>query len=138
MSRKANLAELAKFTDAEEQKAEILRKLGSLDFIPWLKPTEVLVAIYVAPEKTSGGIIRIDKSIEEDRWQGKVGLLLKMGEAAYKYDGSAVWEGPVPEIGDWVFMRVNDAWDIDLKGVACRIIESDLTKGGITDPTLIY
>lgn len=137
MTRKANLAELAQFASVEDQKTEILRKLGDLDHVK-IYGSDILVAIYVQPEKTAGGIIRIDKSIDEDRWQGKVGLLLKTGPTAFKYDGSYNWEGDKPEVGNWIFMRVNDGWDIDIKGIACRIIDSDFVKGAISDPTLIY
>ena len=45
--------------------------------------TQVLVAVYIRPEKTSGGIIRPDSVREEDKYQGKVGLLLKKGRTAF-------------------------------------------------------
>jgi len=137
MSARSNLLELAKFSTPDDLKAHITERLGDLEFFDVLS-SQVLVAIYVEPEKTAGGIIRIDRAIDESRYQGKAALLLKKGPTAFKYDGSYNWEGREPEVGEWVFHRTSDAWDVDLKGIPCRLIDSDLVKGVIDDPSLIY
>jgi hypothetical protein len=49
-------------------------ELGSLDDIQVFN-NEVLVAIYVRPEKTNSGIILPGQTRDEDRHQGKVGLV---------------------------------------------------------------
>lgn len=137
MSVRANLAKLAQYYSPDEFKSGVLADLGDLSGIQVLS-SQVLVCVYVEPEKTKGGIIRIDTNIEEARWQGKVALILKKGETAFKYDGAYPWEGPKPDVGDWVLFRTADAWDLDVKGIPCRLIESDLVKCIIADPTLIY
>lgn len=137
MSARSNLAELAKFSTPDELKAHVQESLGDLEFFEVLS-SQILVAMYVEPERTKGGIIRIDRAIDESRYQGKAALLLKKGPTAFKYDGAYNWEGRIPEVGEWIFHRTSDAWDIDLKGIPCRLIDSDLVKGVIDDPALIY
>lgn len=137
MSQRANLVELAQHSKPDALKAAILDKLGDLSIFEVLS-SQVLVAIYVEPEMTPGGILKPQKRIDESRYQGKAALVLKKGPTAFKYDGAYPYEGRAPEVGEWVFLRTSDAWDLDIKGVACRLIESDLIKGIVADPTVIY
>jgi hypothetical protein len=137
MSAKANLVDLAQYITTPDLKDAILDKLGNLDGFEVLG-YNVLVALYVKPGKTKGGILLTDSAIGEDRFQGKCGLVLKKGPLAFKYQGQFAYEGEAPNIGDWIFMRAADGWDLDLKGIACRMVDSDLIKGIVSDPTLIY
>ena len=106
----------------------------------------VLVATYIPPEKTSGGIILADRSLAEARFQGKVGLVLKCGPLAFKDDTMAKFGGVTIEVGDWVLYRPSDGIELFIKdhmglkndGLACRLIEDSLIKGGVSDPSLIY
>ncbi len=136
--QKANLVELAQFATPADQKAAIFEKLSAHLEGFHITSSRVLVAVHVEPEKSKGGILMPQKRIDESRYQGKAALVLKMGPTAFKYDGAYPWEGRVPEIGEWVFHRVSDGWDLDLKGVACRLIESDMVMGIVADPMLIY
>jgi co-chaperonin GroES (HSP10) len=43
----------------------------------------VLTLQYQRPEKTSGGIIFAEKTRKEDEYQGRVGVVLSLGPAAY-------------------------------------------------------
>lgn len=101
---------------------------------------DVLLATYVEPEKTGGGILKIQKSLDESRFQGKVGLLLKAGPAAFKYDRSGVYkfEGDVPDIHSWCVYRMSDGWEISLHGVSCRIIRANALRGVVANPTDIW
>ena len=121
----------------------------------------VIVATYIRPEKTSGGIIRPDQTREEDKWQGKAGLVLKMGPSAFDFeevreraayclkagmdDGYevALREMNIPRVGDWVFFRGSDTWDSALQiapgvGAHCRFIFDDAIIGRIEDPSTIW
>ena len=60
-----------------DPKTEITEKIGDLSKIELFGP-EVLVATYVRPEKTAGGIIQTSKTRDEDNWQGKLAWFLKL------------------------------------------------------------
>lgn len=104
----------------------------------------ILVATYVAPEKTKGGIIRPDRSLGEDRFQGKIGLVIKKGPLAFVDDNIAKFGGVTVEPGDWITYRPADAWEVffvDENGrdaTPCRLIEDAHVLGRTPDPALIY
>src|SRR5436853_7596118 len=72
----------------------------------------VLVATYIAPERTKGGIIRVDRTLAEDRFQGKVGLVIKCGPLAFVDDKVAKFGGATVKPGDWVTFRPSDGTEI--------------------------
>ena len=100
----------------------------------------VILKTVEAEETTKGGIILTAKTKDEDRFQGKVGLLLKKGPTAFKYDrtGHHYYEGDAPEIHDWVVYRASEGWEIALNGVSCRVIKSSALRGAVTDPETIW
>jgi co-chaperonin GroES (HSP10) len=99
---------------------------------------QILVGIYIRPEKTSGGIYLTEKTLDEDRWQGKVGLVLKAGPMAFQNEGNTDFHGQSVNEGDWVIYRVSDGLSIDVNGVHCRLIEDVHIKGRVADPSVIY
>ena len=123
--------------ESDDPKSKILEMVGDLADIDVLG-SRVLVGTYVAPRKTKGGIILTDVTVDEDRWQGKVGLVLKMGPAAFKYDGSFSYEGIKPEVGQWVEYRPADTAEVGVRGVACRYIDSQNIRSVVKDPSIIY
>lgn len=122
---------------AKNIKEEIIKQVGDISGLQ-LPNDLVLMATYIEPEKSAGGILLPQKSIDESRFQGKVGLVLKKGPTAFKFSGQFAYEGPIPEEGDWVIYRASDAWEIFIRGVSCRYLDSDLVKSIIDDPTIIY
>lgn len=104
----------------------------------------VLVATYVSPEKTKGGIIRPDRTLAEDRFQGKVGLVIRMGPLAFKDDNVAKFGGVKVEPGDWVTYRPSDGTEVffvDPNGIGatpCRLLDDINILGRTPDPALIY
>lgn len=141
---KLNLRELSSFGD---QREAILRltapALAGVD----LMRNRVMIATYVIPEKTAGGIIRIDRQIEESRFQSKVGLIVKMGPAAFKFTDKMDLDNPsiLPQVGDWVFYRTADTTECGISigedrgnGVSCRLIYDDLVHGRVQNPDSIY
>lgn len=104
----------------------------------------VLVATYVAPETTKGGIIRPDRNLGEDRFQGKVGLVIKVGPQAFEDDGAAKFGGVKVNPGDWVTYRPADGIEVFLvddngrDATPCRLIEDVHILGRTPDPALIY
>jgi hypothetical protein len=100
----------------------------------------ILVAIYVRPERSSGGVYFAQQTKEEDLWQGKVGLVLKMGDDAFKDDpaGGYYFGGQRAVVGEWVVFKIGDTWDLLVNDVPCRLIEDAHIKIKAADPRIIY
>ncbi len=126
---------------ASDPKLAVIHEIGQ-DVIDdyRLFDDDLLLATYIRPERTAGGIILTDKAKEEDRYQGKAGLLLKAGPTAWKYDHSGVYhfEGEQPALHSWLIYRASEGWEMALKGVSCRIIRAKFIRGVVTDPTVIW
>jgi len=115
----------------------LLEKVGSLESVE-LFNNQVLVAIYVRPEKTRSGIILADTTRDEDKSQGKVGLVVKLGSDAFD-DPSGKWfNGTKLEIGDWVFFRASDGWAISINQVPCRILDDTNVRGRVQQPDQVW
>lgn len=112
----------------------------ALDHIPEIYGSLVLVATAPSPNKR-GSFIMPDKTNDEGRFQGKVGLILAWGPTAFEYDPqypSYKWSGPKPSVGDFVFYRTSDAWEVGINGVSCRFVPDDCIKGRVTDIEVIF
>ena len=104
---------------------------------------QVLVAVYERPEMTSKGLILTAKTLEEDRYQGKVGLVVKKGELAFKDDAKYKFGGFNPSVGDWVHFRAVDGSpfifnDGSTDGKLCRIFDDTDINGILDQPDKIY
>jgi co-chaperonin GroES (HSP10) len=129
---KINMQDLAERDHKTPFKDLVFKNIGNLDDYVVLGD-DVLVATYVKTGKTAGGIILTDKSVDEDRWQGKVGLVLKLGESAFKYEGPYEYKGTVPKIGSYIVFHTSDTREIGIKGFSCRTISSSLVRMIIPD-----
>lgn len=106
----------------------------------------LLIATYIAPPKVMKNadgsdfiFHRTDKGMQEDRFQGKVGLVLKAGP--YPDD----FHGLRPEAGDWVMYRPSDAMELFIRdrrttndGLSSRLLDARFVFMIVTDPSLIY
>lgn len=104
----------------------------------------VLVATYIRPETTTGGIIRPDRNLAEDRFQGKVGLVLKVGPIAFKDDNVNKFGGLTVQEGDWVLYRASDGHEMFFvdrngrDGTPCRLLEDVHIKARLREPELVF
>jgi hypothetical protein len=71
----------------EDPKQKLLDQLGDISQIE-LFHNQVLLAVYLRPEKTKSGLILTADHLDEDRYQSKVGLLVKRGPLAFEQDGN--------------------------------------------------
>src|ERR1700743_542315 len=108
---------------------DLFNEIGDLSSFEVLH-NQVLVAIYKRPEGTRSGIILTDQSRDEDRHQGKVGLIVKAGPSAFT-DPSGRWQFPDLAVGDWVFFRVSDGWNMSVNQVDCRMVSDTQIRGRI-------
>lgn len=126
---------------AEDPKQKLREAVGDLSGIEVMH-NQILVAIYLRPEKTAGGLILADVTRNEDRYQGKVGLVLKMGPLAFQDDARNDFKGQRVEIGDWIGYRVQDGWSLVVNGpdgkVDCRMLEDVHIKLRLDGPDEIY
>lgn len=60
----------------------------------------VLVLQYVRPQQSAGGILYADKTLQEDIYQGRTGVVLAVGPDAYS--GERFTSGPWVKPGDLV------------------------------------
>lgn len=104
-----------------------------------LTGVQVLVGTYVRPKATKGGILLTDKIREEDLYQGKVGLVLKVAPGAF-VDGELAdtkFNGFKAKVGDWVFYRGADGFSLSISGQHCRILEDVHVRGRLPNPDMV-
>lgn len=90
-----------------DPKEALLKQVGFVADLVEVPSSKILVAIYYRPEKTTGGII--DPTAKQgDSYQGKIGLILKMGPLAFQDDDTHTWGDVRPKVGDWIQYRVGD------------------------------
>ena len=128
----------------EDPKAEILSRAGDLKDVE-VFGSDVLVALYIRPQKTKSGIILSDGTRDEDKWQGKAGLILKLGPTAYcDEDGNKFRD--ISE-GDWVVFRPSDGWPVTLNAansfaskdaISCRVVNDIHIRMRVSSPDTIY
>ena len=106
----------------------------------------ILIATYVRSDKTKGGIIiGGDRTRAEDRFQGKIGMVLKVGPTAFRGAKPDSFGGITVNVGDWIMYKASDAHEFffvdeksSLDGSSCRLIEDTLIMGRVADPESIF
>ena len=94
----------------------------------------VLLGVYKRPEKTASGLYLSSKTQDEDKHQGKVGLVLKMGPIAFVTDDTHDFGTVIPAVGDWVLFNVGDTFGFELGERRCRIVEDIHIKAILEKP----
>jgi len=112
---------------------KILADIGDLSTVR-LFNNEVLVGIYLRPEKTKSGFFLTDQHRDEDRHQSKVGLLLKAGPKAFEPNAEGWFDGETFNLNDWLVFRPSDGWQITVHGVLCRVLKDVQIKMCVTNP----
>jgi co-chaperonin GroES (HSP10) len=122
--------------------AEIYRSLGKIDDIE-VCSNQILAVVYIRPEKTPGGIILANQTRDEDKYQSKVGLIVKMGP-----DACLDWRDDAKfHVGDWIVFKVSDGWSLGVKtdasdagthGVPCRMLSDDSIRMRISHPERVW
>jgi len=75
-----------------DPKAKILSEIGDLSSIE-LFNNDLLLAVYIRPNKTKKGIYLSDQYVNEDQYQSKVGLLLKQGPKSFEKTEEGWFDG---------------------------------------------
>jgi len=120
----------------KDPKETLLDQIGDISDIE-LFHNQVLLAVYLRPEKTKSGLILTADHLDEDRYQSKVGLLIKRGPLAFEQDGN--WfTGMTFQDHEWLIFRPSDGWSITVNGVLCRIFDDISIKGRAPHPDSVY
>lgn len=120
----------------EQAKQNILKHLG--DHGTEVLHAQVLVAHYVKPAKTKGGIILTDTNVKEDRYQGNIFLVVATGPAAFKDDNIAKFHGKKLKKGEWVMAMASDGIAMDINGVPCRLYQDSRILMKVKNPEIYY
>lgn len=126
-----------KVAHAADPKEDILKEVEP--YIDGFEPlaAQMLVAIYVRPNKTASGLYLSDRTVQEDVYQGKVGLILKMGPLAFKDDATHSFGTVRPKVGDWIVYRIGDTFPFVLGKQNCRFVEDVAVKAIIQKPDVV-
>jgi co-chaperonin GroES (HSP10) len=116
----------------------IWREVGPLDKIHPIH-SQVLLALYIRPAtRTTGGIEIPETAVDEDRYQGRVGLVLKLGPRAFVDEGGAAFHGFAAKPGDWVVYRPSDGMRFQIGKRDCRLIPDVGVKMILDEPDEVY
>ena len=150
LARRVKIEQLTYILGEEDPKDVVMRRLGNaLDCFPHLYGPRVLVATAPTPVKKSSILLtqtQRDKDVAEGRWQGKCGIILKLGVSAFETDPrypSYEWKGPKPIVGDFVYYRTSDAWETGIQvsdgiSISARIIYDSDIMGQVTSLEAVY
>lgn len=120
-----------------DPREDLMKRVGDVNDIE-LFNTNVLVAVYVRPEKTAGGIMMTSNYRDEDKYQGKIGMLLTHGPTAFTESEGKWFHGKTFKPGDWLIFRPSDGWPITINGVLCRMLHDDRFLGRVPHPDTVF
>ena len=120
-----------------DPKKTLLDALGNIDDYKVFH-NEIIVAVYIRPEKTKSGIYLPDSHRDEDRHQSKVGLVVKKGPIAFVDDDRTNFNGQNVELNDWIVFRASDGWSLNVNGVLCRMLQDTNIRMAVPSPDVVF
>lgn len=108
--------------------------------LPEPKGYQVMALQYVRPDKTSTGIYLSNKTTDEDKWQGRCGLVLGLGKLAYSDKDEVACKA-----GDWILWgklensatRTAFGRQTDKELASLVFINDDRILATVSDPMLV-
>ena len=88
----------------------------------------------VTTEKTKGGILLGNETIDRQQVASQCGNVLAMGDACYK-DQDRYPNGPWCKVGDWVVFARYAGSRIEIEGGEVRLLNEDEVLATVQDPT---
>lgn len=123
-------AKTQSISQSDDPKQAILSAVGDLskEIVLW---DLVLIGTYIRPERTRGGIIKPMEVVKEDEFQGKSGLVLKLGEGVDNIFG-------LEEGKDWVAYSIKDGMACHVNGTACRLVPYERIRMKLSSPEMVF
>lgn len=94
---------------------------------------KLLIGLPKIEEKYDSGILKADKTIQDDTTATVVGFVISMGPDAYQ-DKNKFPTGPLCKKGDFILLRTYSGTRFKLHGVEMRLINDDTVDAVISDP----
>lgn len=116
---------------------QIIETVGDLNDVGVFH-NKVLCGIYVRPEKTKGGILLTDAHRDEDLYQGKAAVVLKVGPTAFVDDGQAKFYGQSVKPGDWIVFRPSAGLKMKIRKTDCVLLQDVQIELKIPAPDVVF
>lgn len=124
-----------------DPRKEIMKKVKAQIADMVLFGNAILVATYKRPKMARYKSLDLAlPDSDEDKHQGKVGLVIKLGPMAYKDDDTVQFHGQEVKVGDWVVYRPADGWALTLaeNQVDCRMLVEASIRMRIPSPDAVW
>ena len=135
---KVKLALQEKYEEQDKKENKKQEDLSNKESSKLPKPTgwRLLVLPFKMKEKTKGGIIMSDITIEKQQVASQCGLVVALGEQCY--DKERYPEGPWCKKGDWVVFARYAGSRIQIDGGEVRLLNDDEILATIENPEDIF
>ena len=135
---KVKLALQEKYNEEDKKQNQKQENLIDKESTKLPKPTgwRILVLPFKIKEKTKGGIIMSETTIEKQQVASQCGLVLAMGEQCY--DKERYPEGPWCKKGQWVVFARYAGSRIQIDGGEVRLLNDDEILATIENPEDIF
>lgn len=94
---------------------------------------KLLVALPKVEEKFDSGLLKAEKTVQQEQILSTVGAVLDMGSQAYS-DPDRFPNGPWCKIGDFVMFRANTGTRFKVAGQEYRLMNDDSIEAVVADP----
>ena len=135
---KVKLALQEKYEEQDKKENKKQKDLSNKESSKLPKPTgwRLLVLPFKMKEKTKGGLMLADETIERSQVASTCGLVLKQGP--HCYDKEKFPEGPWCKKGDWVIFARYAGSRILIDGGEVRLLNDDEILATIENPEDIF
>ena len=116
------------------KKSEKKEVTNEKDKLPQPTGWRLIVLPFKMDEKTKGGIIMNESTLEKQQVASQCGNVLAMGPQCYK-DKERYPEGPWCKVGDWVIFARYAGSRIQIEGGEIRLLNEDEVLATVQDPT---
>ena len=93
----------------------------------------LLIALPKLEETYDSGIVKSEKTLNEERIMSTMGVVLDMGDEAYS-DKERFPNGPWCKVGDFVMFRPHTGTRFSVNGQNLRLLNDDSIEAVVADP----
>ena len=133
--QKTKPALLDKYNEIDQKEIDGYERLKTKESDKLPKPTgwRLVVLPFKMKEKTKGGIVLAETTLERQQVASQVGLVMAMGPDCYK-DKERYPDGPWCKVNDWVMFARYAGSRIKIDGGEMRLLNDDEVLATIDSP----